>query len=258
MNPLDELKEVLAEKRAVRLVEDGIYSVLPDVSGKHHYDRRAALYDLIVSTRLYNSVMWGSSPLDYVAFARHAVTSCPDGRFLDAPCGSMLFTAPIYLECNRQIIAFDQSLAMLRRARKRLINLSGSASENILLLQADLNDMPFRPASFRTVLCMNVLHQYKNAATLITSLKGLLTDDGDLYLTSLVSNNRFIGDCYLDALFAAGEFVRPRSSLELREILNGALGQQVSCRIKGNMAYATTATFPRNAAHNKSLQPTRR
>jgi len=243
MHALNELKEVLAENRAFRLVEDGIYSVLPDVSGKHPYDRRATVYDLVVSTRLYNFVMWGSSPLDYSAFARHAVTSSPNGRFLDAACGSMLFTAPIYLECNRPIIAFDQSLAMLRRARKRLINFSGSVSEHILLLQADLNDLPFCLASFRTVLCMNVLHQYQNAATLISNLKGLLTDDGHLYLTSLVSNNRFIGDLYLDALYASGEFVRPRSSIELKEILNGALGKQVSCRIKGNMAYATTAIF---------------
>jgi hypothetical protein len=35
-----ELKEVLAVDRDVRLVDDGIYSVLPDVASKHHYDKR--------------------------------------------------------------------------------------------------------------------------------------------------------------------------------------------------------------------------
>jgi ubiquinone/menaquinone biosynthesis C-methylase UbiE len=241
MDALDKLKKVLAEDRAVRLVEDGIYSVLPDAARQHHYDKRATIYDLVVSTRLYNAVMWGSSPLDYVDFARRAVTSCVDGTFLDAGCGSMLFTAGSYLECQRQIIAFDQSLAMLRRARKRLIHLSGSVPEHILLLQADLSDLPFRPAMFRTALCLNVLHQFENAASLIPNLKRLLTDGGHLYLTSLVSNNRFIGDRFLNALHATGEFVRPRSNLELKEMLDSSLRQTVSYRTKGNMAYATTA-----------------
>jgi ubiquinone/menaquinone biosynthesis C-methylase UbiE len=242
MDALNELKKMVAEDRAVRLVEDGIYSVLPDAARKHHYDKRATVYDLVVSTRLYNAVMWGNSPLDYVAFARRAVTSCVDGTFLDAGCGSMLFTAQTYLECQRQIIAFDQSLAMLRRARKRLMKLTGSVPEHILLLQADLSDLPFRPAGFQTILCLNVLHQFEDAAALIPNLKRLLVEDGHLYLTSLVSNNRFVGDRYLDALHATGEFVRPRSNLELRKILDMSLKQEVSYRIKGNMAYATTAS----------------
>jgi ubiquinone/menaquinone biosynthesis C-methylase UbiE len=244
MNKLNELKDVVTENHPVRLVEDDIYSVLPETSSKHHYDRRATIYDLIVSTRLYNFVMWGSSPLEYKAFARQAIVSGFNGRFLDAACGSMLFTAPTYLECNQQIIAFDQSLAMLRRARKRLINLSGSMPEHVLLLQADLSDLPFRPAGFRTVLCMNVLHHFENATALLPNLKRLLTDDGHLYLTSLVSSNRFVGDRYLNSLYAAGEFVRPRSYLEFKEMLDRSLNQEVSYRVKGNMAFASTAGLP--------------
>lgn len=239
-----ELIEVLAENRTVRLIEDGIYSVLPDSSRKHHYDRRATLYDLVVSTRLYNSVMWGSSPLDYTAFTRRAVASSPHGRFLDAGCGSLLFTARTYLDCKRRIIAFDQSLSMLRRARKRLINLSGAVPENILLLQADLDDLPFRPAVFSSLLCLNVLHHVENGSALIESLKGLLTREGHLYLTSLVSNNRFVGDRYLDALHTTGEFVRPRTYLELKELLDKSFRGEASCRVTGNMAFVTTAETP--------------
>jgi SAM-dependent methyltransferase len=235
------LREVLTEDRIVRAVADGIYSVLPDDAHKHHYDRRATVYDLLVSTRLYNSVMWGSSPLDYVAFARRAVTSCRDGRLLDAGCGSLLFTARSYLECGRQIVAFDQSLAMLRRARRRLLRLTGVMPEHILLLQADLSDLPFRPACFSTVLCMNVLHHLADAARLLPNLARLLAQGGHLYLTSLVSNNRFIGDRYLSALYLTREFARPRSSLELKAVLREALRREVSYSVQGNMAYATTA-----------------
>lgn len=236
----NELKEVLATTHAARLVEDSIYSVLPPGSHRHHYDRRSTVYDFLVSTRLYNRVMWGSSPRDYVAFARQAVASNPEGRFLDAGCGSMLFTAPTYLECNRQIIAFDQSLAMLRRARQRLINLSGSMPDHILLLQADLTDLPFQSARFRTVLNMNVLHQFEAAASLIPNLKSLLTDDGHLCLTSLVLNNRLVGDHYLKALHAMGEFVVPRSNLELKQLLDNSLDQKISYQTRGNMAFVTT------------------
>jgi ubiquinone/menaquinone biosynthesis C-methylase UbiE len=178
MRALNELKEVLAENRNVTLVEDDVYSVLSDVSSEHHYDRRATVYDFVVSTRLYNSVMWGSSPLDYVTFARQAIASHTDGRLLDAACGSMLFTAPVYLECKRTVIAFDQSLAMLRRARNRLINLSSSVPEHILLLQADLSDLPFRSNSFYTVLCMNVLHHLETRQICFRILKNYLRRTG--------------------------------------------------------------------------------
>jgi ubiquinone/menaquinone biosynthesis C-methylase UbiE len=233
------LKEVLAEDRAVRLVEEDIYSVLPDTSVRHHYDKRATLYDSVVSTRLYNLVMWGTSPDDYVQFARQALNSSSDGMFLDAGCGSMLFTASIYASSNRRIVAFDQSLAMLRRARQRLRKLLGRVPEHIRLLQADLNDLPFRRKRFRTVLCLNVLHQIADASPLVSGLDELLTESGDLYLTSLVSNNRTIGDWYLKALHRTGEFVRPRNELELKELF--ASSQRISYAGKGNMAFVTMA-----------------
>lgn len=90
MDVPDELKEVLTEGRTVRLVDDHIFSVLPDEAREHHYDKRAFVYDLIVRARLYNEVMWGSSPLDYASFARRAAASSPGGKFLDAGCGSIV------------------------------------------------------------------------------------------------------------------------------------------------------------------------
>jgi SAM-dependent methyltransferase len=243
MNHSAELKEVLAEGCIVRLVEDDIYSVLPDVPHKHLYDRRAVAYDSVVSTWLYNRVMWGTSPLDYVAFAREAIVSHPAGRMLDAGCGSLLFTAQVYLGSDRQIIAFDQSLRMLRRARARLMELAGSIPERILLLQADLSNLVFRPEKFHTILCMNVLHQFAGAAEMISKLKDLLADGGQLYLTSLVSNGRYIGDHWLGTLHKSGEFVRPRSGVELNKLLDDLLGEEVTYRMKGNMAFATAAAY---------------
>ena len=236
------LKELVTEGHRVRLIEEDIYSVQPDTSVPHHYDKRASLYDSVVSTWLYNSVMWGTSPGDYVDFARQALNSSSDGVLLDAGCGSMLFTARLYVRSNRHIVAFDQSLAMLRRARQRLRKLSGCVPEHIRLLQADLSDLPFRRKSFRTVLCLNVLHQFADAMDLVSGLTALLSDRGNLYLTSLISNNRAIGDWYLNALYRTGEFVRPRNEPELRALFINDVGQRISYTHKGNMAFVTTAT----------------
>jgi ubiquinone/menaquinone biosynthesis C-methylase UbiE len=228
----DELQQVVTEGRTVRLIEDDIYSVLPNTSVQHHYDRRAALYDSVVKTWLYNFVMWGTSPSHYVQFARQALDSSGAGMFLDAGCGSLLFTGRIYVGSSRRILAFDQSLAMLRRARERLRRLSGGVPEHVRLVQADLSDLPFRRKSFRTVLCLNVLHQFADARALVSGLNELLSESGNLYLTSLITSNRIIGDWYLEALYRTGEFVRPRDEREVRELfVNGFYAQ------KGNMAF---------------------
>lgn len=237
MDASEELKNVLAEHRTVRLIEEDIYSVLPDTSVQHHYDKRAALYDAVVQTWLYNFLMWGTSPRDYIQFAHQALNSSRDGMVLDAGCGSLLFTAGNYVSSHRHIVAFDQSLAMLRRARQRLRKLSGLVPEHIRLMQADLSDLPFRVKSFQTVLCLNVLHQFAEAAALVSGLSELLSGSGSLHLTSLVANNRIIGDWYLAALYRSGEFVRPRRAQELNELLVAALGQRMSYETKGNMAY---------------------
>ena len=236
MDAPNQLREILS-RDTVRLVDEDIYSVLPDSSHQHHYDRRATIYDLVVSTHLYNSIMWGSSPREYASFASQAINSSSEGILLDAPCGSLLFTARSYLQTRRQIVAVDQSIAMLKRARKRLLDSAGSMPSNVILLQADLGDQPFRPGSFNTVLCMNVLHLFQDAEGLISNLNGLLTKTGCLFLTSLVSSNRFIGDAYLRALYRAKEFVRPRSSSELEKMMNDSGMREVILSVKGNMAF---------------------
>jgi ubiquinone/menaquinone biosynthesis C-methylase UbiE len=229
---------VIADNHAVRSIEQDIYSVLSDGPHQHLYDRRAAIYDLVVGTGLYNRVMWGAALRDYVNFAGQAVASNTDGIVLDAGCGSLLFTAQVYLECERPILAFDQSLQMLRRARSRLIKLAGSVPERIFLLQADLRALPFRASRVHTVVCMNVLHHIAEAGILIENLKRLLLKGGHLFLTSLVTSNRLIGNQYLNALYRSGDFVRPRTDLELQNLLAAAFRQSMTHWIRGNMAFA--------------------
>lgn len=233
-----QLSGLLTEGCPFRLVEEDIYSVLPADVGSHQYDTKAKVYDLVISTRLYNRIMWGTSPRTHAAFASQALSTHPAGWVLDAACGSLLFSARAHLASDRPVLACDQSLGMLRCARQRLLKLAGAVPERILLVQADLLALPLFPACFQTVLCMNVIHHCHEAASLIRSLKELLDGGGRIYLTSLVTNQRFIGDRYLDALHRQGWIARPRGRTELEGLLRDMLKTGVSYWAEGNMAYA--------------------
>lgn len=234
---MDGLSDFIVEGRSVALIEEGIYSAMPDAPRLHQYDQRAAVYDFLVGSRVYNRLVWGSSPAQYAAFARSAVHAPPRGPLLDAACGSLLFTAEAHVHCGRSVVACDQSLDMLRRARQRLMKLSGSNYGDIFLVQADLTDLPFRQSVFQTVLCMNVLHHYADAAALMRNLQRLLAAAGQLHLTSLVLNGRMIGDAYLRLLHRQGWIVRPRSVAELNGLIESALRQSPNITMAGNMAY---------------------
>jgi SAM-dependent methyltransferase len=234
---MDGLSDFIAEGRSVQLIEEGIYSVLNDAPRAHQYDRIAAGYDFLAGSRVYNRLLWGCSPDHHTAFARRADNSQPRGPILDAGCGSLLFTAEAHLGCGRTVIACDQSLDMLRRARQRLMKLGHSERSAIFLAQADLSDLPFRQNVFQTVLCMNVLHHYADAAALIRNLNQLLTATGQLYLTSLTLSERLIGDAYLRLLHRRGWIVRPRSVAELNGLIESALRQKPDITTLGNMAY---------------------
>jgi 2-polyprenyl-3-methyl-5-hydroxy-6-metoxy-1,4-benzoquinol methylase len=108
---------------------------------------------------------------------------------------------------------------------------------NILLVQADLCDLPFRQNVFQTVLCMNVLHHYADAAALIRNLNQLLAATGQLYLTSLVLSDHLTGDAYLRLLHRQGWIVRPRSVAELKALIESALRQKTDITTAGSMAY---------------------
>lgn len=239
---LRHVHDVVADHRVVRHVEDGIYSVLPAAAGAaaHHYDRMAAGYDRIIGNGWYKRLTFGNRPDDYAAFAREALDAAPSGLFLDAGCGSLLFTAEAYCRSCRPIVAYDESLGMLRRARARLVRLTGRMPEHILLLQGDLFDLPFRPARFPTILAEGVLHLLDEAGTLVSALDRLLADGGRLYLTSLVTSGR-LADYYLRWIALLGEAARPRSGDELRRLLAHANQGPIAYRVKGNMAYARLA-----------------
>jgi SAM-dependent methyltransferase len=236
MTPPGHLRDALADGLAPRQVEDGIYSVLPVDAGPHPYDSWAALYDLVVGSRPYNRLVWGCSPREYGRFAEQAVRSA-DGCFLEAGCGSLVFAAGAYARAERPLILMDQSLGMLRRARQRLIEEAGRVPGHVALLQADLRAVPFRPAAFRTILSLNVLHLVPDVPAMLRPLARCLAPGGGFYATSLVlSGSR--RDRAMRFYHRTGEFAPPRTPAEFADTLEQALDAAPAVRVAGSMAFA--------------------
>lgn len=228
----------LGPERHVRAVSEGMWSALPDDASVERYDRRAAAYDAVVGSRLYNRLLWGSSPSAYASFAALAIRSGP-GPMLDAGCGSLVFTARMYAEANRPIVLLDRSIGMLEAARDRLRASDGTLPAHIALLQADLLDLPFTSECFSTVLSMGMLHLFENVEGVASTLARTVTPGGRLFLSSLVSST-WIGRRYLSLLHRAGEVAAPRSQEQLvgalRRGVPGHLGR-IESRLEGSMAF---------------------
>ncbi|MDQ3929179.1 MAG: class I SAM-dependent methyltransferase [Chloroflexota bacterium] len=232
------LGDVVREGVAIRTVEDDIYSVLPESESKekHLYDKQAGLYDALVGNPLYLRVAWENRREDYTRFAQEALRSAREGWFLDAGCGSLLFTAGMYSRnLERPAVLLDQSIEMLKRGRARLVKRNGGVPENVYLLQGDLMDLPFRDGVFTTVMSMSTLHLFENGRELVANLTRQLAQGGELYMMSLVLDGSK-SDGYLRFLNSGGQVATPRSPEEVVSLFAGQ-GGKLYKRLTGNMMY---------------------
>ena len=228
----------LLDGRDVRPAGEHVWSVLPADAPEQRYDGRAAAYDVVVGSRLYNRLLWGSSPVAYAAFAERAVRSAR-GPLLDAGCGSLVFTAGVYAHSDRPLVLLDQSLGMLHAARRRLIRAAGRMPDGIVLLQGDIRDLPFRSARLSTVLSMGMLHLFEELTGMISTLAHVTAPEGQMFLTSLIARG-WIGERYLRLLHRAGEVAKPRTEHQLvRELRTASidLSAAEAIRVDGSMAF---------------------
>lgn len=199
------------------------------------YDRRAAIYDRLIRSSLYNRVAWSSSPRDYARFAEQAVASAR-GPLLEVAAGSAAASAAVHARSSRPTVLVDLSQPMLARAARALSAEAAderAARARIRLVQADMYHLPFPPHTFATVLALGVAHLMDDLAASTRRLSEQLTPDGQLHIAGLVAATRR-GRHYLDLLHRAGETAAPRTADEMRR----ALGEPRSFFVRGCMAYA--------------------
>jgi len=231
----DVLRSVLRDDVALRSVERDIFSVIPKKDQGHHYDKAARFYDWMIGNRFYNRIMWGNWPGQYQDFCSQVLASATHGPVLDAGCGTLVFTARVYAQCERPVILMDRSLGMLRRARSRLISQAGKVPESVILLQADIFNLPFRNHAFSTVQSFGMLHLFEDTHRLLNELQRVKSMDGGLFLSSLAANN-LLGESYLKLLQRHNEVALCETSFQLQQRLKVA-GVDCNLSTVGNMAY---------------------
>jgi SAM-dependent methyltransferase len=231
-----DVDPLLATGRTAEPAAAGVLSALPAADRGAPYDRHAARYDRLIGSPLYNRLFWGASPRDYAAFAEEALAA-GDGPFLDAGCGTAVFTAEAYRRAARPLVLTDLSLGMLTRARDRL---EGAPAT---LVQADLLDLPFAPGGFETVACFAMLHVLPDPWAALAALRPHVAPGGRLFASMLV-DDRGVGRAWLRVLKRAGEVGPARSATELAEAAREVFGPSVEVGRTGSMAWLRASVEP--------------
>ena len=229
-----DVDSLLAPGRTLSRARGQVLSALPAGDQGARYDRRAATYDRLIGSPLYNRLAWGTSPSQYAAFAGEAVAA-GSGPMLDAGCGTATFTATAYRAAFRPLVLVDRSLDMLTRAAERLEDAPAA------FVQADLSDLPFSHGRFDTVACFGVLHVLEDPWAALAALRDQMAPGGRLFASMLVSD-RALGRAYLSALHRAGEVGPPQRAERLATAAQAVFGPAADVRRTGSMAWLRAAT----------------
>jgi ubiquinone/menaquinone biosynthesis C-methylase UbiE len=114
------------------------------------------------------------------------------------------------------------------------MKLNGKVPDNMVFLHADALQLPFQQESFKTIISLNLLHCLDDTKKLLIGLKELLAEDGKMYFTTLIKNNR-LADRYLEALAKGGKLVS-RNIKDHQTVFN-QVGMSIKYDINGNMAF---------------------
>ena len=233
------LSELISKDVNLRLIEPYIYSVFSDIEVANTYDTGFGnIYDWVACNPVYNRLIWGYSIAKFATLVHNALNLSSNGYVLDLGCGSLAFTAKTYIQySDRPVILVDQSLKMLRIAKSRLIKLNGKVPDNMVFLRADALQLPFKPDSFNTIISLNLLHCLDDTKKLVIDLKNILSENGKMYFTTLVKNNR-LADKYLNALANSGQLVS--RSIDEHQKIFAQLKMSIKYDINGNMAFITS------------------
>jgi ubiquinone/menaquinone biosynthesis C-methylase UbiE len=231
-----KLSELLLDEVRLTIIEPHLFSVYSSYDIHNSYDKSfGALYDIIACNRFYNRLVWGYWTSAFHSFCVDALRSSTNGWVLDAGCGSLAFSAKVYVRhTDRPVIFLDQSIKLLRLAISRIVRLNGNIPQNIVFVHGDALQLPFKPKNFSVIISLNLLHVIEDIQKVLFGLRNILTENGIISFTTLIENNRF-ADKYLHMWGKAGELF-PRNINQLTSVLD-ALGMSVKQQIEGNMAF---------------------
>ena len=196
-------------------VVDGIIDFCPQTSDEISavYDKIARRYDAIlarpnVPRRICNALVWGvGDDRSYLETVLSYLPSDFDGILLDVPVGTGVFTSPIYTKYPKAtIIGIDLSMSMLRKARECF---KRDGLRNVVLLKADVTNLPLRNDVVDLVLSMNGWHAFTDKQRAIAERGRVLRTQGTLVACGYVKGVRKITDWFIKHFGARKGFFNP-------------------------------------------------
>jgi len=221
----------------IQQLSDDIWEVADLPRG--NYDGQAVQYDKLISSTVYNRLMWGNSPEDYAAFCRQGLAEDRQGIIADIGCGTLSFSAREYaLNRPRNLFLCDLSQEMLAIGKKRLdVALNGEEAE-FNFLRPDALNLPFTDHCIQSVFCFGFLHVLDNPSALVGELNRVLDNGGKLYLTSLCTD-RNVSARYLKLLHKKGHVSTPKHSSEIVSLIQENGFSKIKSHVKGGMLYVS-------------------
>ncbi|HPE58536.1 MAG TPA: class I SAM-dependent methyltransferase [Bacteroidales bacterium] len=225
-------------KLKINLLHDNIFEVAGLAQG--NYDAQAVQYDKLISSKLYNRLMWANLPKDYANFNRKAIKANKEGTIADIACGTLSFSADVYASVGPQdLYLCDLSYEMLRIGKERVQRLTSDDS-GFTFLRSDALNLPFTDGRIQTLICIGFIHVLDEPTALLKELHRVLKFGGGLYLTSLCTDRKFSAR-YLNLLHKKGHVSTPKHSSEVIKLVADQGFSSVSSHVKGGMVYITAS-----------------
>lgn len=212
-------------------LEEGLYTAVGNAPGAA-YDRKAKVYEALVSSALYNRIVWGVRLADYHSIARPALLPSRR-RLLDVGCGGLVQTADAYARTTHPCVLLDNSRAMLGIAKRRLVERAGKIPDHLRLLQANAFDLPFPDGHFDAVCSFGMLHLFDDKKSFVDQALRVLEPGGAFCFTSMTSHRPFSG-FYMRQLRKRGEFGEVLDPARTRALFEGR-DLSFHCEMHGSM-----------------------
>ena len=201
----------------IRKVEQSIYSCL-NKPRSESYDKKARFFEFLAGNFLYNKLMWGTSPGDYVHYAREVLASC-EGTVADIGCGGLMQTSKLYAARPQFTVLTDISLQMLRIGKHRIIQQNGTLPHHLSFLQADAFKLPFYDAVVDNVVSFGMLHLLDDKRAFIQELLRILKRGGSFHISAM-TNDRPLSRKYIRMLQRKQAFATAMSSEEIIQLFH--------------------------------------
>ena len=197
-----------------------------------------ALYDAVVDRdalmRPLARLLWGADP-ELLYAPLEAIRGLPPGaRVLDVPCGGGWAFRALGPGDGLRYVGADVSPGMLDRARARA---EREGLDQVELVEADIEAMPFPGAGFDLCVCANGLHCVDDPAAAVREIARCLAPGGRLVGHAVVRGELRRSDAWTRVMQLRGVFGPVADADELAGWLGPPAFARVELRRHGAVAH---------------------